>query len=172
MSDNNLAREKFEEGMADFVSHNYGRSIDLLSQAIELDPRFTLALKSRGAAYLKLDQVQEAIADMNTVIAIAPDNERAFHMRGLAHDKSGKFNKALDDFNQALELNPDYGAVYYSRANLHTKMGHTDEAADDIRMVTHLSEVNIETFANESNVWRNQQLRLESIYDDDLAMER
>ena len=158
--------------MADFVSHNYGRSIDLLSQAIELDPRFTLALKSRGAAYLKLDQVQEAIADMNTVIAIAPDNARAFHMRGLAHDKSGKFNKALDDFNQALELNPDYGAVYYSRANLHTKMGHTDEAADDIRMVTHLSEVNIETFANESNVWRTQQLRLESMYDDDLAMER
>ena len=172
MSDNNMAKEIFEEGMADFVSHNYGRSIDLLSQAIELDPRFTLALKSRGAAYLKLDQVQEAIADMNTVIAIAPDNARAFHMRGLAHDKSGKFNKALDDFNQALELNPDYGAVYYSRANLHTKMGHTDEAADDIRMVTHLSEVNIETFANESNVWRTQQLRLESMYDDDLAMER
>lgn len=172
MSNNNIARKKFEEGMADFVSHNYGRSIDLLSQAIDLNPRFTLALKSRGAAYLKLDKVQEAIADMNSVIDIAPDNARAFHMRGLAHDKSGEFKEALEDFNQALELNPDYGAAYYSRANLHTKMGHTDEAADDIRMVTHLSEVNIETFANENNVWRTQQLRLESMVDDDLAMER
>jgi tetratricopeptide (TPR) repeat protein len=143
MSDNNLAQEKFEEGMADFVSHNYGSSIDLLSQAIELDPRFTLALKSRGAAYLKLDKVQEAIADMNSVIEIAPDNARAFHMRGLAHDK-----------------------------NLHTKMGHTDKAAEDIRMVTHLSEVNIESFASENNVWRTQQMRLESMYNDDLAMER
>ena len=28
MSNHNLAREKFEEGMTDFVSHNYGRSID------------------------------------------------------------------------------------------------------------------------------------------------
>jgi tetratricopeptide (TPR) repeat protein len=172
MSNNNIARKKFEEGMADFVSHNYGRSIDLLSQAIDLNPRFTLALKSRGAAFLKLDKVQEAIADMNSVIDIAPDNARAFHMRGLAHDKSGEFNKALDDFNRALELNPDYGAAYFSRANLHTKMGHTDEAADDIRMVTHLSEVNIETFANENNVWRTQQLRLESMDDDDLVMER
>jgi hypothetical protein len=52
MSDNNIAKEKFEEGMADFVSHNYGRSVDLLSQVIELDPRFTLALKSRSGAYL------------------------------------------------------------------------------------------------------------------------
>jgi propanol-preferring alcohol dehydrogenase len=35
-----------------------------------------------------------------------------------------------------------------------------------------LSEVNIESFANENNVWRSQQLRLESMYDDDLTMER
>ena len=29
MSNNNLAREKFEEGMTDFVGHNYVCSIDL-----------------------------------------------------------------------------------------------------------------------------------------------
>ena len=104
MSDNNIAKEKFEEGMADFVSRNYGRSVDLLSKA--------------------------------------------------------------------LELNPDYGAVYYSRANLHNKMGHPDLATEDIRMVTHFSEINIESFANENNVWRSQYLRLESMYDDDLTMER
>ena len=172
MSNNNLAREKFEEGMADFVNHNYGRSIDLLSQAIELDPRFTLALKSRGAAYLKLDKVREAIADMNTVIEMAPENARAYHMRGLAYDKSGDFDQALEDFGQALKLNPGYGTAYYSRANLHHKMGHPDLASEDIQMVTHLSEVNIESFANENNVWRTQHLRLESLYDDDPAMER
>ena len=172
MSNNNLAKEKFDEGMADFVDHNYGRCIDLLTQAIELDPQFTLALKSRGAAYLKLDKLQEAIADINAAIDIAPDNARAYHMRGLAHDKSGDLDGALEDFNQALELKPDYGAVYYSRANLHTKMGRPDLAAEDIQMVTHLSEVNIESFASENNLWRSQQLRLETIFNDDLAMER
>jgi hypothetical protein len=30
----------------------------------------------------------------------------------------------------------------------------------------------IETFANENNLWRSQHLRLESMDDDDLAMER
>ncbi len=172
MSNNNLSKEKFDEGMADFVNHNYGRCIDRLTQAIELDPQFTLALKGRCAAYLKLDKVQEAIADINAVIDIAPDNARAYHMRGLAHDKSGDPDGALADFNHALELNPDYGAVYYSRANLHTKMGRPDLAAEDIQMVTHLSEVNIESFANENNVWRSQHLRLETIYNDDRAMER
>ena len=172
MSINNLAREKFEEGMTDFMGHNYGRSIDLLSQAIELDPRFTLALKSRGAAYLKLDKVREAITDMNAAIELAPENARAYHMRGLAFDKSGDFDRALEDFDRALKIDPDYGAAYYSRASLHNKMGHSDLAGEDIQMVTHLSEVNIESFANENNVWRSQQLRLESMYDDDIAMER
>jgi tetratricopeptide (TPR) repeat protein len=163
MSDEYAAKEKFEEGMENFVSHNYGSSIKLLSQAIELDPEFALAIKSRGAAYLRLDKAQEAIADFSTVVEMVPDSARAYHLRGLAYEKSGDTGKALDDFNKALELNAEYGAAYYSRANLHNKMGHTELATEDIQMVTHLSEVNIETFANDNNVWRSRHLRLESI---------
>lgn len=172
MSDLNIAQQKFEEGMENFVDHNYGQSIKLLSQAIENDPRFTLAIKSRGAAYLRLDKVQEAIADFNTVLEMDPANARAYHLRGLAYAKSGQDDKALDDFNRALELNSNYGAVYHSRASLHNKMGRAEQATEDIRMVTHLTELNIESFSNENNVWRSQQLRLESIYGDHLAMER
>ena len=48
----------------------------------------------------------------------------------------------------------------------------TEQATEDIKMATHLTEVNIETFSNANNVWRSQQLRLESMSNDDLAMER
>lgn len=172
MPDNKKSQKKFEEGMADFVNHNYGQSIEHLSQAIDLDPEFTLAFKSRGAAYLRLGNAEQAIADFNAVIGMDSSNARAYHLRGLAYEKAGKNDKALLDFNSALELKSDYGAVYYSRASLNNKMGHTEQAAEDIRMVTHLTEVNIETFSNANTVWRSQQLRLESIYSDDLAMER
>lgn len=172
MPDNNMAQKNFEEGMADFVNHNYGKCIERLTQAVELDPAFTLAFKSRGAAYLRLDKVAEAIADFNTVLEIDPDNARAYHLRGLAYENIGDNDKALDDFNKAIELKSNYGAVYYSRANLNHKMGRTQHATEDIQRVTHLTEVNLETFSNANNVWRSQQLRLESLYDDNLAMER
>jgi tetratricopeptide (TPR) repeat protein len=172
MSDNNKAQKKFEEGMADFVNHDFSQSIEHLSQAIELDPAFTLAFKSRGAAYLRLDKPEEAIGDFSTVVEMDPANARAYHLRGLAYEQSGENDKALDDFNRALDLKSNYGAVYYSRASLNNKMGRTEQATEDIRMVTHLTEVNIETFSNANNVWRSQQLRLESLYNDDLAMER
>lgn len=172
MSDNKDAQKKFAEGMADFVNHNFGKCIERLSQAIELDPVFTLAFKSRGAAYLRLNMAEEAIADFNTVVEMIPGNARAYHLRGLACAKTGDNDKALDNFNQAIELQSNYGAVYYSRANLNSKMGRTQQATEDIRMVTHLTEINIETFSNANNVWRSQQLRLESMYNDDPAMER
>ena len=172
MSAKNKANAKFEEGMSNFLSQNYDRSIQFFSDAIEADPTYRLAFKSRGAAYLKLGKTREAIADFNRILEMDPDNSRAYHLRGLAYEKSGDHQNALKDFNVSIEQNPAYGAAYYSRATLHTKMGNTDQAAADMQMVTHLSEVNIETFANENNVWRSQHLRVESAYNDDLAMER
>jgi tetratricopeptide (TPR) repeat protein len=172
MSDNDVAQKMFEDGMAEFVKHNYDQSIDHFTQAIALDPEFFLAFNSRGAAYLRMDKAGEAIADFSTVVELNPGNARAYHLRGLAYEKYGDTDKAMDDFNKALELNSGYGAVYFSRANLHSKLGNSKLATEDIRMVTHLTEVNIETFANDNNVWRSQQLRLESLYEDSLAMER
>jgi hypothetical protein len=51
-------------------------------------------------------------------------------------------------------------------------MGNTDLAAEDIEMMTHLIEVNIETFVNENNVWRSRHLQAESMHADNLAMDR
>ena len=172
MSANTIAKERFEQGMSDFVEGNYNGSIEHFTSALELDAEYKLALKSRGAAYLKSNRTPEAIADFDRLIQLEPENARAYHLRGLAHEKTGEFEKALEDFNHSIEHNPNYGAAYFSRATLHTKMGDTDQASADMKMVTHLTEVNIETFANENNVWRSQQLRLETMSDDDLAMER
>ena len=88
------------------------------------------------------------------------------------HMAKAAVENALLDLTKAIELNPEYGAAYYSRANLHSKMGNTDLATEDIEMMTNVTEVNIETFANGNNIWRSRHLHLESIHNDNLAMER
>ena len=113
MPNNKIAQNKFETGMAEFVKHNYEQSIEHLSRAIELDPAFAIAFKSRGSAYLRLNKTEQAISDFNAVIDMDPANARAFHLRGLAYEKTGENAKALDDFNRALELKADYGDFYW-----------------------------------------------------------
>ncbi len=166
------AKQKFDAAMTQFVGQSYDKSIHLFSEAITFDPKFELAFMSRGAAYLRLGRIQEALADFNHVLELDPNNARAFHLRGLAHDKIGEYTKAVADLSKAIEINPEYGAAYYSRANLYSKIGDKDQAAEDIQMVTHLTEVNIESFGDANNVWRSGHLHLESISNDDLAMER
>ncbi len=163
MSDKDKAKQFFQEGMSEFAGHNYGKSIELLSHTIELDPNHRLARLSRGAANLKLDNVEDAGVDFNRVIDLDPEYPRAYHLRGLAHEKSGDTDAALDDFNRAIDLDPEYGSAYYSRANLHSKMGDQDLAADDIEMAIYLTEVNIETFANQNNIWRSHHLKVEDM---------
>ena len=168
MSANNIAKEQFEDGMSEFVNGNYDSSIQYFTSAIDVDADFTLALKSRGAAYLKSNRVPEAIVDFYRLIQLDPDNAGAYHLRGLAYEKTGDLGKALVDFNHSIEHNPNYGAAYFSRATLHTKMGDTDQATADMKMVTHLTEVNIETFANENNVWRSRHLQMENIMETEM----
>ena len=163
MPNTDNAKEMFQKAMEAFIGENYETSIDSFTKAIEIDPELKLAILSRGSAYFKLDRLEEARIDFNRVIELDPDNARAFHLRGLVHDKIDDHQAALSDFSKAIDLDPEYGAAYYSRANLHSKLGEADLATEDIQMATHLTEVNIEKFANENNVWRSQQLRVEEM---------
>lgn len=168
MNDHPKTNDIYINGIFEFLKDNYGKSIELLSQAIEQDNDHKLAYMSRGSAFLRLDRLDEAIADFDRAIQLNPDFPRSYHLRGLAKEKQGTYADAIADFSKAIELNPDYAAAYYSRATLHTKMGNEDLAVDDIQMVQHLSNKNIEAFANENNVWRSQQLRLEAIAENEM----
>lgn len=159
----------YNSGMYEFLNGNFEESIEILSEAAELDPGRKLTFISRGSAYLKMNLLEEALDDFNHAIEIDPDYARAFHLRGLVEEKRGEDARALEDFNRAIEIDPEYGAACHSRATLHIKMGNEDLAMEDITMVKHLTHKNIETFANENNVWRSQQLRLESVMESELG---
>ena len=163
MPNTDNAKEHFQKAMEAFIGQKYEDSIESFTRAIEIDPELKLAILSRGSAHFKLDRLEEARRDFDRVVEIDPNNARAFHLRGLVNDKTDNYQSALADFTKAIEIDPGYGAAYYSRANLHSKMGSADLATEDIQMATHLTEVNIEKFANENNVWRSQQLRVEEM---------
>ena len=163
------AQKSFDDGRYELMNGNFGKSIERFSEALRLDPEHKLALVSRGSAFLKLNSIGEAIKDFDRVIDIDPNYARAYHLRGIAKEKGRDNQSALDDISKAIELDPEYGAAYHSRATLLTKMKKEDLALVDIEMVHVLTNRNIETFANENNIWRSQQLRLESILESDLA---
>jgi tetratricopeptide (TPR) repeat protein len=168
MNSSERRSELFTEAMSNFMKENFGVSIDLLNDILAEDHDDKLALMARGSTYLKMDNIQNAIEDYDRVILTDPNYAKAYHLRGLAREKAGDDENALDDFNQALTLDPQYGAAYYSRATLLNKMGRHDAAAEDMQMVAHLTELNVESHANENNVWRSRQLQVEDAIESEM----
>ena len=104
----------------------------------------------------------EAIADFDKGAELNSENARVYHLRGIAYAKLGEYEKGLRDFDKAIELSPEYGAAFLSRANVHSELGHKEEADEDMETVAFLEEKNLQTYADENNVWRSRHLRLEA----------
>ena len=168
MDKNNRSTELFTNAMSNLMKNKFGISIDLLNEILDADSDDKLALLARGTVYLKMGNAQNAENDFSRVLELDAAHPRAFHLRGLARESKGDDDEALNDFNKAIEIDPAYGAAYYSRASLLTKMGQEDEAAEDMQMIAHLTDVNIESFANESNVWRSRHMQLETILESEM----
>ena len=163
MTNADNANDLFHEAMSELMNSNFEKSMALLTASLENDATDKLAYIGRGSVFMKLNQASEAIEDFNKALEIDPNYPKALHLRGLAREKLGEDDLAKADFDRAIELDPDYGAAYYSRATLLTKLGQADLALEDMGIVTHLTNRNIEEFANNNNVWRSHHLKLESM---------
>ena len=158
----------FASAMSNLMKDKLGVSIDLLTELIEADSDDKLAFLARGSVYLKMNDTKHAIDDFSRALEIDANHPKAYHLRGLAHELAGDNDEALLDFNKAIDIDAEYGAAFYSRASLLTKMGQEDSALEDMKMVSHLSNLNIESFANENNVWRSRQLQVEEAMESEM----
>ncbi|MGD8290829.1 MAG: tetratricopeptide repeat protein [Desulfobacterales bacterium] len=168
MKDIDRKKELFTNAMSNLMKDKLSISIDLLDEIIKTDPDDKLAFLARGSVYLKTGNTKNAVDDFGRAIEIDRKHPKSYHLRGLAHEMAGNDDEALRDFNQAIELDSEYGAAFFSRATLLTKMGQEEKALEDMEMVTHLSNLNIENFANENNVWRSRHMQMENIIETEL----
>lgn len=168
MENTTTVKELFNEGMLAFANDHLEKSVEILSEAADLDENQKLTFVGRGSAFLKLDRLEEARSDFNHALDLDPGYARAFHLRGLVEEKRGNDEQALLDFTRAIDLEPEYGAAYHSRVSLLAKMGKEEEAVDDVAMIQHLTGKNLATYGNENNLWQSNHLAVEDALETEL----
>src|SRR4051794_13632577 len=80
------------------------------NEAIRLNPQDAAAYKSRGIAWARKGNQDQAIADFSQAIRLTPQNAIAYYNRGTAWGRKGSTGKAIADFNEAIRLNPQLAA--------------------------------------------------------------
>ena len=82
----------------------YEKAIGDYSNAIRLDPKYTLAYINRGVSYFHTAEYDKAIADYTAAIRLNPLDADAYYNRGLSYKSKGKLRKAKADLPKPASL--------------------------------------------------------------------
>jgi len=141
-------RDYFNEARHLFVNGKFKESIGLFTKAFEEGDESIMLLLSRGAAYIRMEDFDRAIADFSSALKLDPHNERASYYRGLAYLNKGNFEKAADDLNRAIALNPERGTAFLARGLSKAELGREEEAINDFKAAVAHSAAEVEEFGH------------------------
>ncbi|MFF4779105.1 tetratricopeptide repeat protein [Microtetraspora fusca] len=90
---------------------------------------------NRAQVHLALGDPEQALADLDTVIAHDPDNCEYYVDRAALHRAAGRSQAAIKDYDTAIRLGPHLPEAYYNRAVLQQERGRPESARDDLERV-------------------------------------
>jgi tetratricopeptide (TPR) repeat protein len=114
-----------------YRAKEYSKSLDDLTQAINLVPDEVEYLTDRGKTYLWMKYYDKAIEDFNRAIQIDSTAASTLANRGRTYYKLNRYDEALEDFNQAIKINNKYDWALTMRGRTYCSMRRYDDAIRD-----------------------------------------
>jgi tetratricopeptide (TPR) repeat protein len=122
-----------ELGVVYLDRKNYDACVSLNTFAIGVNEREPKFYNNRGAAYLGLNRLDEALKDFARAIDLKPDYALAYGNAGRVLTRAGAYQKALSLFGKAIALNTRDVRFYLWRADCEAAMGELAAAQPDRR---------------------------------------
>jgi adenylate cyclase len=123
-------------GWSRSVQQDQARAELLLLEALERDPKRSMAHFSLGILRRFQNRLTEARIEHETAIALDHNNSRAFHQLGLTLMFLGQPEAAISHFEKSIRLNPhdeNIADPYGGLGTCHLFLGHVDQAIDLLR---------------------------------------
>ncbi len=106
---------------------------------LETYPNNAAVWSNRGNARVSQHKLQDAVADYNQSIALAPDQPDPYLNRGAALEGLQHWEAAIADYNQVLALDPKDAAAYNNRGNAKSGTGDWESALADFQQAIQLN---------------------------------
>ena len=124
------AKQALDAGMKLAAEGNTEAAVESMQKAIKIFPKYFEAHLQLGNTFLKVNQFNEAIAELDLAREINPNDERAYQSFGLLLMRQRNFAVAVMVFAEAGRLNPQNptNAVMRATALIHQAANTSDSA--------------------------------------------
>jgi len=114
--------------------------IDKYTECLKFDPNDSWNLRKRAYAYMRIEDWNKALLDLDMSIDLYPEQSYAYCLRGDCYMQLGKYAHALRDFSIAIEREPD--DIYYisCRAEAYHQLGDHKRAIEEATKVIEIDE--------------------------------
>jgi predicted O-linked N-acetylglucosamine transferase (SPINDLY family) len=92
-------------------------ALELLDQAIEINPADAEAYCTRGNALYLLQRYEEAAESYSKTIELNPDHAEAYSNRGVTLFHLRQYAVAVESYDNAIRLKPDFAEAHFNRGN-------------------------------------------------------
>lgn len=121
------------------------KAINLFKQALELDPKFSLAWSALGDAYGQKNRLygmslvwnDSSIISSTQAIKLDPTSSEGYKSLASAYNYNGKYDQAFEFLKKSVDLNPNnaqavgnLGSVYFTKGQLYNSMVLQMKSAD------------------------------------------
>ncbi len=154
------AQELLRQAQLLFAQGQDRESIDAFTKALDAGADPYISRLSRGVGYVKVQDVDSALADFTTAIGLNSRSARAYFFRGMAYMMKSEFESAISDFTSALEHKQDYGMAKFCRAVSYARLGKFEESSRDMMTVLPQMEQNLQSFADTYGIVRTEMWKV------------
>ncbi len=141
-------RAYYNQGLTHFTLEKYDKALADYKQALQsnrlrVKTEKAIIYHDRALVHVKLNHIEEAIADLTESITLDNINEIGYYNRGCLYAQNRNYQAALADFTQVIRLNPQSALSYLNRGKVHYKIGLIQAAFKDLQIaLSQLKEQN------------------------------
>ena len=115
-------------GVLEFQKKNPVTTIELIGQAIKVDPNNAAFFANIGLAFHELNRFEDAAMMFDRALAIKPDYADALNYRGNTLRRLNRLNEALISYARALSIRPDFAEALNNRGTVLSDLKRFNEA--------------------------------------------
>jgi lipoprotein NlpI len=112
----------------------------------------------RGSARSDLGKVEEALADGNEAVKLAPNSSEALVCRASAYFDAGQLDKSIADYSKAITLGASHPKVLHQRGIAKFYSGKLEEAAEDFAKASDTGDKELQVYNDLWLAWTHQRL--------------